>query len=459
MKGSDLQKLGVPAHLMPLVFQGIKALEPHERSRVGELVTQALVLDPETHSAFLALSEGVRKDSEITLRDIPAPYRTWGDEHIDPQAHVQMLQALSLPNAVSGALMPDAHVGYGLPIGGVLALDNAVCPFGVGVDIACRMKLSILDIPASRLLTHHDEMCRVLQAETRFGIGADFETPNQHDVLDHELWQDRLLGRYRDKARAQLGSSGGGNHFVEFGIVEFKKPQEEFKTDTPFLAIMSHSGSRGTGAQIADHFSKLAQDRLHPKLRDSVGKLAWLGLDTQEGQEYWNAMTLMGEYAHANHKVIHNRLSRALGAQVIWSVENHHNFAWKEQHGGREVVVHRKGATPAGAGVLGVIPGTMAEPGYIVRGLGNPESLASASHGAGRAMSRKQANQNYDWNFVQQDLKSRGITVLSAGADEVPGAYKRIDQVMHAQMDLVEVLGMFLPKIVRMAGSVADDGD
>ncbi|MCA8996421.1 MAG: RtcB family protein, partial [Planctomycetaceae bacterium] len=168
--------------------------------------------------------------------------------------------------------------------------------------------------------------------------------------------------------------------------------------------------------------------------------------------EYWAAMNLMGDYASANHAVIHRTITEFLNIEILGGVENHHNFAWKETHGGREVVVHRKGATPAGPGILGVIPGSMASPAYIVRGLGNEESLHSASHGAGRIMSRKQARSTYRFSAVRKDLLKKGIRVLSAGSDEVPDVYKNIDDVMSAQRDLVETVARFDPKIVKMCG-------
>ena len=173
--------------------------------------------------------------------------------------------------------------------------------------------------------------------------------------------------------------------------------------------------------------------------------------DSEAGQEYWAAMNLMGRYAAANHAVIHRSLARALRARVIAGVENHHNFAWKEVHGGRELIVHRKGATPAGAGVMGVIPGSMASPGYVVRGKGSAPSLESAAHGAGRVMSRTQAKKSFRWSPVKKLLAERGVTLLSAGLDEVPGVYKDIETVMAAQADLVEVVARFDPKIVKMA--------
>lgn len=224
-----------------------------------------------------------------------------------------------------------------------------------------------------------------------------------------------------------------------------------------YLALLSHSGSRGSGAEVASHYSKLAR-RLHPELPRDLAELAWLGLDTDEGQEYWAAMELMGRYAAANHALIHQYVARALGVEVRLDIENHHNFAWGETHRladgtDREVIVHRKGATPAGAGVMGIIPGSMASPGYVVRGKGSAASLLSASHGAGRRMSRTHARKSFSWSDAQTVLRDRQVTLLSAGLDEVPMAYKDIDAVMAAQHDLVDVLARFDPRIVKMAPS------
>jgi tRNA-splicing ligase RtcB (3'-phosphate/5'-hydroxy nucleic acid ligase) len=215
--------------------------------------------------------------------------------------------------------------------------------------------------------------------------------------------------------------------------------------------LLSHSGSRGAGAAVCSTYSAIAQASL-PRRYKEFGRLAWLDLDSEAGQEYWQAMNLMGEYAAANHAVIHRLVSKHVGARIIAGVENHHNFAWKERHQGRELVVHRKGATPAGPGVLGVIPGTMADPAFVVRGLGNPQSFSSAAHGAGRRMSRKKANDMFRIQAVRKELEQRGVHVIAAGSDEVPGVYKDIREVMAAQEDLVEIVAQFDPKIVRMCG-------
>lgn len=386
--------------------------------------------------------------ADYTERSTPAPYQIWGDK-LEEGALMQMRNAVRLPVAVRGALMPDAHQGYGLPIGGVLATENCVIPYAVGVDIACRMKLSIFDIPADRLASLHDQLSKILQRETVFGTGGSQKKPLDHDVLDDDWAFSKITRHLFDKARSQLGTSGSGNHFVEFGTLELAQPELGIPAGR-YLALLSHSGSRGSGATIADHFSKLAMS-LHPGLPKELKYLAWLDLDTEPGQEYWTAMELMGKYAHANHDLIHQKIARALGEKPIAGVENPHNFAWKEQHDGRELIVHRKGATPAGKGVLGVIPGSMAAPGFVVRGKGNEASLLSASHGAGRAMSRTAAKNQFRWAHFKKQFEDLGITLLSAGIDEAPGAYKDIHTVMSQQADLVDVIARFDPKIVKMA--------
>jgi tRNA-splicing ligase RtcB len=389
---------------------------------------------------------------ERTIRDAPAAWRQWG-EGLEPEAVNQMGRACQLPIAVAGALMPDAHLGYGLPIGGVLATDNAVIPYAVGVDIACRMKLTVLDLPVRELDRQREQLVKAIEAETRFGVGATFKQRRDHEVLEADWNISPPTKQNRDRAWAQLGTSGSGNHFVEFGTFT----NDQAIGDLPpgeYVALLSHSGSRGTGAAVCEHYSKLAMAQ-HANLAREHKHLAWLMLDSAEGQEYWAAMELMGRYAAANHELIHRWIARHLRLNVLLDVENHHNFAWKERHVidgvEREVVVHRKGATPAGQGVLGIIPGSMAAPGFLVRGKGEPASLKSASHGAGRVMSRTKAVETFEWEKVNRVLKERGVRLISAGLDEVPGVYKDIHQVMAAQADLVEVLGRFDPKLVKMA--------
>jgi len=463
MNRRQLQKLGVPDDC---IKQAIWAVQQfiHTGAGKNKQVKQnlaAVLADPEKFAddpLFGELAAALIEDRNF-VRAEPVEYRTWGAEGIDEGAHAQMRQACGVPVATGGALMPDAHIGYGLPIGGVLACDNAVIPYAVGVDIACRMKLSVLDMPSETLQTRLNHYKEALEAGTRFGVGVQHEQPKSHDVMDQDWTVTRITRERKDRAWKQLGTSGSGNHFVEFGQLTLDKQDKELGLEAgTYVALLSHSGSRGVGAAVCSTYSAIARTKL-PRKYEDLDRLGWLDLDSSEGQEYWAAMNLMGDYAAANHDVIHRLVSKLLGAAIIAGVENHHNFAWKEVHDGREVIVHRKGATPAAAGELGVIPGSMADPAFVVRGRGEPSSLNSAAHGAGRRMSRRKAKDKYNWRAVKHDLLAKGVHVLSAGADEVPGVYKNIHDVMARQSDLVETVARFDPKIVKMCddGSRAED--
>lgn len=355
--------------------------------------------------------------------------RIWGEP--DEKSKHQMYEALASPVVVRGALMPDAHLGYGIPIGGVIECEEAVIPYAVGVDIACRVRLSILDLSADQLTSDKFRgiLTDLITEHTRFGVGCTFdEDRNDHPVMESRDWE--VVPYDKDQAHAQLGTSGSGNHFIDIGRCGDK------------IAILTHSGSRGAGAATCQHYSDLAKEQ------SNLGPMSHLHMDTQEGQDYWRAMNLMGEYASANHWCIHNRIINALHVNTVQVIENHHNFAWKEEG----YYVHRKGATPAGAKDIGVIPGTMAHPSYIVRGLGSYDSINSCSHGAGRILSRSQAKKTLDAEAEKESIRERGVLLLSAGVDEYPGAYKNPEEVMSYQTDLCEILGEFHPVIVKMAG-------
>ena len=278
--------------------------------------------------------------------------------------------------------------------------------------------------------------------------------------MDDDWNVTRITREKKDTAWKQLGTSGSGNHFVEFGMLTLDQRDEELDLDAgEYVALLSHSGSRGAGAAVCDTYSRIAQQLLPERFKD-LGRLAWLDLDSDAGQEYWAAMNLMGDYAAANHAVIHRLVVQAARrARSSPASRTTTTSPGSKGTTAREVVVHRKGATPAGQGVLGVIPGSMADPAFIVRGQGHPASLNSASHGAGRRMSRTQANDMFRFSHVRKELAERGIDVLSAGSDEVPGVYKNIREVMAAQQDLVEIVAQFDPKIVKMCGdgSQAED--
>lgn len=280
-------------------------------------------------------------------------------------------------------------------------------------------------------------------------------------VMDRPEWQaTKVIRDLKDKAYRQLGTSGTGNHFVEWGIVDVYGEEDTNGLNLPpgqYLALLSHSGSRGFGGTVANYYSKLAMQRT--QLPKQATHLAWLDLNTEAGQEYWIAMNLAGEYASANHHEIHHKIAKALREKPLAMIENHHNFAWKEQLAdGREVMVHRKGATPAGPGVLGIIPGSMTKPGFVVRGRGYADSINSASHGAGRLMSRTQALKSITHSQLKKVIEEAGIQLIGGDLDEAPMVYKDIETVIDAQRELVEVLAKFTPKIVRMADANRKEG-
>ena len=459
LNGKDILAIGFPAGKAIGIALGLA--QSSELSREGFLSMLTSILhSPEsysTHGLYAGLASALlshKAPQSIVLREAPLPYQIYGAEAIEEGALQQMRQAMTLPITRGGALMPDAHQGYGLPIGGVLATENAVIPYAVGVDIGCRMCLSVFDLPASRIEDDRLRLKKLLLKNTMFGRDS-FRQPGDHEVLsDVGFTEIAFLKDLKDKAARQIGSSGGGNHFVEFGIVELKSALDGGIAGKQYLALLSHSGSRGFGATIANHYTKVA--RRLCSLPDNVRHLAWLDLDSEEGQEYWQAMELAGAYASACHDQIHRRISRELGEQAIVRVENHHNFAWKETSpDGSDVIIHRKGATPATKGVLGIIPGSQTAPGFVVRGKGAVASLNSAAHGAGRTMSRTFAKKTLDPHKVQAARDAAGVEVIGSGLDEAPMAYKDIHEVMAAQKDLVEIVGTFQPRIVRMCGDKA----
>jgi len=456
MNRRQLEKLGVPPDSVRVAIKTIQRVVSVNGTRTKSIkeTVKRILAEPESYlddCDWKEFAQTVIDDRSFATPD-PITYRTWGAEEIESQTHAQMTMACRLPVARAAALMADAHLGYGLPIGGVLACENAVIPSAVGVDIACRMKLSVLDISPEAMAKTPHRFDTALEQGTRFGVGSEYKRPRTHDVMDRDWTVSRVTREQKDRAWRQLGTSGSGNHFAEFGLLTVDDGPSELPLEAgTYVALLSHSGSRGTGASVCSTYSGIARSQLPRKFSD-LAQLAWLDLDSQPGQEYWLAMHLMGCYAAANHDVIHSSVAQLLGAEIVTGVENHHNHAWKEIHDGRELIVHRKGATPAATGQLGVIPGSMADPAFVVRGRGDIESLHSASHGAGRRMSRTKAKSTFNWKTVRRELADRGVRVLSAGADEVPGVYKDIRDVMRRQSDLVDIVARFQPKIVKMCG-------
>jgi len=388
--------------------------------------------------------------SVYELREKSLSFKTYGGKYIETTAKQQMELAMRLPVSLAGALMPDAHAGYGLPIGGVLAVENAVIPYAVGVDIGCRMELSIFDETPAYINRYAYQIKQALKENTHFGMEGGIPFAQEHEVLERSEFQtDTFLKTLHGKAIRQLGSSGGGNHFVEIGEIELFAENSFGLPAGNYTALLSHSGSRGLGTEIARRYSDVAREQC--RLPREAGHFAWLGMDSEAGQAYWMSMNLAGDYAKACHERIHINMAKALGLKTLASVGNHHNFAWREiLDDGKEVIVHRKGATPAHTGEPGIIPGSMTAPGYLVKGRGASESLHSASHGAGRAMSRQKAKESFTQSALKKTLTGAGVQLIGGSVEEAPLVYKNIDKVMEFQKDLVEIQGKFMPRIVRM---------
>ena len=459
MKSKQLAKLGIidkPAVKAAIAINANRKKHGLSSDQLEKLFTSVVSnpADFADHPIVSRLAEELLREPTKTTYDFhnDREFPIWGEELIDAEAISQMRSCTELPVAVSGALMPDAHLGYGLPIGGVLATKGAVIPYAVGVDIGCRVMLSIFGEDSQTLIRHRKQLEKALVDETVFGAGKTQDGKNDHEILEEEDWTSDTGPGLKDYAYKQLGTSGGGNHFAEFGELEVEKPitigERQIEAGT-YLALVSHSGSRGPGARVANYYSKLAMS-LHPDLPKRYQHLSWLEFGA-EGDNYWREMELMGKFSSANHQLIHKRLRKKLKFDLLATVENHHNFAWRQKLGDEEVIVHRKGATPAGKGELGYIPGTMTDAGYLVEGKGSEESLLSASHGAGRQLSRKKAKNTTTRSALNKTLRELDITLIGAGLDESPHAYKDIDEVMKLQRDLVKPLAKFWPKIVRMA--------
>lgn len=359
------------------------------------------------------------------------PIKLWLDD-IEPGALSQAKDLANLPFAYKWiAIMPDCHRGYGMPIGGVMATRKMIVPNAVGVDIGCGMvaaKLSLTEIDPSDI-----ERITATIAK-RIPVGFNHHSRPQSWGGFDRAPNLPVIQRELKSARYQLGTLGGGNHFIEIQ-----------RGDDGHIWMMLHSGSRNFGLKIASEYHKKAQ-RITQKQKVEVTNkaLSCLPFHSKEGQDYFTAMQFALEFAHASRAAmmanVCDVVNSVTGANVEREVNIHHNYAALENHFGNEVIVHRKGATKATAGLEGIIPGSMGNNSYIVRGLGNPESFMSCSHGAGRIMGRKQAKRELD--LAGEQRKMQGIVhglYSRKGLDEAPGAYKSIERVMENQLDLVQI--------------------
>jgi tRNA-splicing ligase RtcB len=389
----------------------------------------------------------------------------WG-QHDD--ATIAQIQRCAADEQVAGAaLLADGHRGYSMPIGGVVAYRDAVSPSGVGYDISCGLKAARTDVRADDLKPRIAQVMDQIARMVVFGVGQTSGKAADHELFDDPAWRDiPQIGRLKLLAREQLGTVGSGNHFVDL-----------FEDEAGWAWVGVHFGSRGLGHRTASGFLNLAagrafDDRAPGEHMDQPATV--ISLSTDLGQSYWRAMELAGRYAYAGRDFVVGQVLEILGAQATDEVHNHHNFAWRESHNGEEVIVVRKGATPAWPGQRGIIGGSMGDISVIVEGVDSAESqaaLRSTIHGAGRVMSRTQAAGKRRWvkqggrrvqevvrpglisrEMMQEWLKREGVELRGGGTDESPHVYRRLPEVLEAHQSTIRVLHTLRPLGVAMAG-------
>lgn len=373
------------------------------------------------------------------------PIKMWLNE-IEDGAVEQLKNLANLPFIYKWVCaMPDCHQGYGMPIGGVIATEGVVIPNAVGVDIGCGMcavKTELTEIS-------QDELKRIMgEIRKQVPVGfAHHQKAQSRDLMPipcngENDWSSKMPIIFREfnNAIQQVGTLGGGNHFIEIQ-----------KGNDGHIWVMIHSGSRNLGKQVADYYNKVAEE-LNEKYFSSVTKdkqLAFLPLYDDIGQQYFKEMNYCVEFALANRKLMMDRILNIFGVKCEPMINIAHNYAVFENHYGKNVMVHRKGATLARKGIIGIIPGSMGTSSYIVEGLGNPESFESCSHGAGRRMGRQQAIRELNLEHEQEIMKDvLGGPRTQNDLEEAPSAYKDILDVMENQKDLVKILVELKPLAV-----------
>lgn len=375
------------------------------------------------------------------------PVKIWTDD-VEESAMQQIENLCTLPFLFHHlAIMPDVHAGMGMPIGGVLACVDAVIPNAVGVDIGCGMcavktNWRVEDISSDVL---RKQIMRGIRE--RIPLGMDHHKERQDESYlpqGHDIDKLTVVKAQYISAQRQVGTLGGGNHFIELQ-----------RDEQGMLWIMIHSGSRNLGKQVGDHYNKLAimlNERWHSVVKPEL-RLAFLPLRTQEFNDYWAEMQYCVEFALCNRRLMMERIQEVIadalpGIEFEPMINIAHNYAAWEHHYGKNVIVHRKGATLAREGIIGIIPGSQGTASYIVEGLGNPDSFNSCSHGAGRLMSRTAAVKTLSLEDEVKKLDEQGIVHAirsQRDLEEAAGAYKDIEQVINNELDLVKILTRLLP--------------
>jgi tRNA-splicing ligase RtcB len=359
-------------------------------------------------------------------------------EH-DGKTVAQMWRCMGVGSTVAGVLCADGHLGYAQPVGGVIAYEGHVSISGVGFDIGCGNMAVRTDMALSDIAPAMDKIMRDVPRAVSFGLGRVNDQKVDHPVFDSPLWADAGVAHLKEMARAQLGTVGSGNHYVDL-----------FEDEQGWVWIGVHFGSRGLGHKTATHFLKLAGGRDGMDVPPTI-----VGPATELGARYLAGMELAGQYAYAGREWVIERVRRILAAKVMDSVHNHHNFAWRERHGDRDLWVVRKGATPAFPGQRGFVGGSMGDDAVIIRGRESdesPASLYSTVHGAGRLFGRRAARQAFTREQMDEWVKAKGVRVNGGDVDESPMAYRRLTEVLAHHAETIEIEHRLRPFAVFMAG-------
>lgn len=363
----------------------------------------------------------------------------------DPATVQQMRNCMSVGNAVAGVICADGHLGYAQPVGGVIAYEKQISISGVGFDIGCGNMAVRLDTPFFEIEDRIGDIIRDVARVVSFGVGRTNDERVEHELFDDsEAWKAADMEAYRPKAIGQLGTVGGGNHYVDL-----------MRDEDGFVWIGVHFGSRGFGHTSSTRYLKAAggQDGINvpPAVVDE---------DSEIGRRYIAAMELAGRYSYAGREWVVERVRKIIGGEITDLVHNHHNYAWRENHDGRDLWVVRKGATPAFPGQRGFVGGSMGDDAVILEGIDSPEakaSLYSTVHGAGRLFGRKEAKRRFAKAEMDDWLQRRSVTLIGADLDESPMAYRRLDDVLAYHTASTKVLHRLRPFAVVMAGSAEFD--
>jgi tRNA-splicing ligase RtcB len=410
---------------------------------------------PKSIPAWCAYRNAARKESDLAEQAIVSvvapeqsdkyknsPLKVYGSH--EATTLEQMRNCMKFGNAVAGVLCADGHLGYSQPVGGVIAYEDQISISGVGYDIACGNMAVKLDLPFTAIEDKVGVIAKDIANTLSFGIGRKNEEKVEHPLFDDpNLWSESDMSHFKAKAEAQLGTIGSGNHYVDIMVDE-----------NGMVWIGVHFGSRGLGHTTATKYLKLAGGKdginVAPTVLDDGSEL---------GSRYISGMLLAGQYAYAGREWVVERVRKIVGGKVLDSVHNHHNYAWKEKHGDKNLWVVRKGATPAFPGQRGFVGGSMGDDGVIIEGIDDhdaKEALYSSIHGAGRTFGRNEAKRRFKKQEMNEWLQRRGVTLIGGDLDESPQAYRRLSEVL-AQTKGIKISSVLKPVVVVMAGSAEFD--